>query len=36
MTLGFQPRLGLLVPISLKLTPKLGKIAHGEDRNPVR
>jgi hypothetical protein len=25
-----------LVPISLKLTPKLGKIAHGEDRNPVR
>jgi hypothetical protein len=28
--------LGLLVPISLKLTPKLGKIAHGEDRNPMR
>jgi hypothetical protein len=28
--------LGLLVPILLKLTPKLGKITHGEDRSPVR
>jgi hypothetical protein len=36
MTLGFQPRSGLLVPISLKFTPKMGKNTHSEDKSPVR